>query len=177
MSLALRLVLVALAALVILWLGFCWFEAGNEIRILCSEFHSEIERKHVVNILDTGEYLRYRSGEGLNDSRNRSSWCRSRSVMRRPRQLSEARSSAAKLSLRPVARRTASAPPWCGAVPPRRAARAGSSSSSRGGGPGQLQLRDTGVEVLRLARAGRFTVRRGASRDRRGRPDASHGAS
>ena len=64
MRFARKLVLAALGLLAVVWLVFSWFEAGKEIRILCSGFHSGTERKHVVHTLETGEYLRYRSEAG-----------------------------------------------------------------------------------------------------------------
>jgi hypothetical protein len=65
MRLARKLALAALGLLVVVWLVFSWFEAGKEISILCSEFHSGMEREHVVHTLETGDYLRYRHEAGV----------------------------------------------------------------------------------------------------------------
>ncbi len=59
--LPLKLALVALGVLAVVWLGFSWFEAGKEVRVLCSGFHTGMERESVVRTLETGDYLRYRS--------------------------------------------------------------------------------------------------------------------
>ncbi len=67
MRFAIKLVLAALGLLAVVWLVFSWFEAGKEIRILCSGFHAGMEREHVVHTLDTGEYLRYRTEGGADD--------------------------------------------------------------------------------------------------------------
>lgn len=66
-KIALRLALIALGAIVAAWLVFSWFEAEQEIRILCSTFHPELEREHVIHTLETGEYLRYRTEAGAGD--------------------------------------------------------------------------------------------------------------
>lgn len=50
----LKPVLAALGVLAVVWLVFSWFEAGKEIRILCSEFHVGMQREHVVHVLETG---------------------------------------------------------------------------------------------------------------------------
>lgn len=60
MKLALKLLAVALGVIAALWLVFSWFEAEQEVRILCSVFHPGMAREHVVHTLETGEYLRYR---------------------------------------------------------------------------------------------------------------------
>ena len=56
-----KLALIALAVLVSVWLVFSWFEAKQEIRILCSQFHPGMEHNRVVETLQTSEYLRYRT--------------------------------------------------------------------------------------------------------------------
>ena len=43
------------------WLAFSWFEAEKELRVLCSNFHSGHNAAHVEEVLDTGDYLRYRT--------------------------------------------------------------------------------------------------------------------
>ncbi len=67
MKLTLKLALVALGVLAVAWLVFSWFEAGTEIRVLCSMFHPGMEREHVVHTLETGEHLRYRSKSDSDD--------------------------------------------------------------------------------------------------------------
>lgn len=62
-----KLIFVALGALLAAWLAFSWFEAEREIRILCSQFHPGLDRERVVRMLDTGEYLRYRPAAGSGD--------------------------------------------------------------------------------------------------------------
>ena len=52
---------IVLAAMFAVWLGLSWFEADKEIRVLCSMFHPGQSMDAVVETLDTGEYLRYRS--------------------------------------------------------------------------------------------------------------------
>ena len=68
MRLALKLAFIALGVIVALWLVFSWFEAEREVRVLCSQFYSGLEREHVVHTLQTGEYLRYRTEAGAHDS-------------------------------------------------------------------------------------------------------------
>ena len=58
---ATKLALIALAVLVSVWLVFSWFEAKQEIGFLCSQFHPGMEHDRVVETLQTGEYLRYRT--------------------------------------------------------------------------------------------------------------------
>ncbi len=67
MRLALKLAFIALGVIAAAWLVFSWFEAEQELRILCSEFHPGLEREHVVHTLQTGEYLRYRTEAGADD--------------------------------------------------------------------------------------------------------------
>ena len=67
MRLALKLAFIALGVIAAVWLVFSWFEAEQELRILCSEFRPGLERKHVVHTLQTGEYLQYRTEAGDDD--------------------------------------------------------------------------------------------------------------
>ena len=66
MRLASKLALIAIGVLVSVWLVFSWFEAEQEIRILCSHFHPGMDHECVVETLRTGEYLRYRTEAGGN---------------------------------------------------------------------------------------------------------------
>ena len=68
MRLAPKIAFTALVVVAILWLVFSWFEAEQEVRILCSMFHSGLEREQVVRTLQTGEYLRYRTEAGADGS-------------------------------------------------------------------------------------------------------------
>ncbi|MDH3402614.1 MAG: hypothetical protein OES32_07670 [Acidobacteriota bacterium] len=67
MKFVLKLVLAALGLLAVVWLVVSWFEAGKEIRVLCSGVHSGMEREHVLHTLETGAYLRYRGEAGPDD--------------------------------------------------------------------------------------------------------------
>jgi hypothetical protein len=67
MRLAPKRALIALGAVAAVWLVFSWFEAEKELRILCSDFHSALEREHVVRTLETGAYLRYRTEADADD--------------------------------------------------------------------------------------------------------------
>lgn len=67
MKLALKLLAVALGVLLAVWLAFSWFEAEQEVRILCSMFHPGLEREHVFHTLETGSYLRYRTEAGADE--------------------------------------------------------------------------------------------------------------
>ncbi len=66
MRLALKLAFAALGVIAAVWLVFSWFEAEQEIRLLCSHFHPGTDRERVVETLRTGEYLRYRTEAGGN---------------------------------------------------------------------------------------------------------------
>ena len=68
MKLAWKLAAIAITVIAVAWLVFCWFEADTEIRVLCSMFHPELEREHVIHTLDTGEHLWYRSEGDAEDS-------------------------------------------------------------------------------------------------------------
>ena len=61
MSLVRKLAALALGLIVVVWLVFSWFEADKEIGALCSTFHAGMEHEHVVRMLETGEYLRFRT--------------------------------------------------------------------------------------------------------------------
>ena len=67
MKLALKIAFISLGVIAAVWLVFSWFEAEQEVRILCSMFHPELEREHVVHTLETGEYLRYSVEAGSDD--------------------------------------------------------------------------------------------------------------
>ena len=68
MKLFLKISVAVLVALLVAWLVFCWFEADTEISILCSMFHTDMEREHVIHTLDTGEHLGYRTEAGPDGS-------------------------------------------------------------------------------------------------------------
>lgn len=59
---------IGLGTLTLAWIVFSWFEAGTEIRVLCSQFRAGMSRAEVVSVLETGEYLRYRGDTGANEA-------------------------------------------------------------------------------------------------------------
>ena len=63
-KLALKIASIVVIVLAIVWVVFSWFEAEQEVRILCSMFHAGLETEHVFHTLETGSYLKYKTEVG-----------------------------------------------------------------------------------------------------------------